>query len=102
MVLWAPNSPWWVASFFGALRCGAIVVPLDMRSGPDFRAQVFGQTEPALALVAGPIDAPPAATVPFVRLDDMVTSLPPEVEPAPAGPLTGESIAEIMFNKTPP
>ena len=61
VVLWAPNSPWWVAAFFGALRCGAIVVPLDMRSGPDFRVQVFDQTEPALALVAGPIDAPPAA-----------------------------------------
>src|SRR5919202_6714588 len=102
VVLWAPNSPWWVAAFFGALRCGAIVVPLDMRSGPDFRAQVFGQTEPALALIAGPIDAPPtaasgAATVPFVRLDDMVTSLPPEVEPAPVGTLTSDSIAEIMF-----
>src|SRR5919201_3899494 len=101
VVLWAPNSPWWVAAFFGALRCGAIVVPLDMRSSPDFRAQVFGRTEPALALVARPIDAPPtaacsAATVPFGRLDDMVTSLPPEVGPAPVT-LTSDSIAEIMF-----
>jgi long-chain acyl-CoA synthetase len=103
VVLWAPNSPWWVAAFFGALRCGAIVVPLDMRSGPAFQAQVFGQTEPALALVAGPIDAPPtaasgAATVPFVHLDDMVASLPPVgCSPAPVGPLAGDSIAEIMF-----
>src|SRR5919199_5168758 len=97
VVLWAPNSPWWVAAFFGALRCGAIVVPLDMRSSPDFRAQVFGQTDPALALVAEPIDAPPASTLPFVRLDDMVTSLP-LVEPSPASvTLTSDSVAEIIF-----
>ena len=74
-----------------------------MRSGPDFQAQVFGQTEPALALVAESIDAPPtaasgAAAVPCVRLDDMVTSLPPVgASPAPVGPLAGDSIAEIMF-----
>ena len=29
----AQNSPWWVAAYFGCLRMGAILVPLDLRSG---------------------------------------------------------------------
>src|SRR5436190_20396956 len=45
LVLWAENSPWWVASYFGALRLGAVVVPLDVRSGSDFVQRVIGQTE---------------------------------------------------------
>src|SRR5947207_890924 len=36
IIIWGPNSPWWVACYFGALRNGAILVPLDVRSGPDF------------------------------------------------------------------
>src|SRR5579871_4313188 len=29
IILWAPNSPWWVAVFFGCARAGVILVPLD-------------------------------------------------------------------------
>lgn len=32
VILWAPNRPEWAVSYFGYLRAGAIVVPLDMRS----------------------------------------------------------------------
>src|SRR5947209_9658198 len=50
VVLWAPNSPWWVAAFFGILRNGSIVVPLDARSSPDFVHRVMTQSEPSLAI----------------------------------------------------
>jgi long-chain acyl-CoA synthetase len=52
VVIWAPNNPWWVVSFFGCLRLGAVVVPLDIRSSPDFVRCVVTQTEPRLALVS--------------------------------------------------
>src|SRR5919201_1445197 len=52
IILWAPNSPLWVAAYLGALRIGAIVVPLDTRSGADFAQRVVDQTEPKLALLS--------------------------------------------------
>src|SRR5438477_1692962 len=52
IILWAPNNPSWVAAYLGALRIGAIVVPLDVRSGPDFAQRVIAQTEPKLALLS--------------------------------------------------
>jgi long-chain acyl-CoA synthetase len=96
VVLWAPNSPWWVAAFFGLLRRGAIVVPLDLRSSPDFVARVFKQTAPALALVGGPIAWPPDVNVRSLTLDDLVADLPLEMQPETV-PITAESVAEIMF-----
>ena len=35
VIIWGPNSPHWVLIFFGCLRAGIIVVPLDLRSAPD-------------------------------------------------------------------
>ena len=40
VILWAPNSPQWVAVYLGSMRIGAVVVPLDTRSGADFAERV--------------------------------------------------------------
>ena len=40
VVLWGPNSPHWVLIFFGCVRAGVIVVPLDLRSAPDYVERV--------------------------------------------------------------
>jgi long-chain acyl-CoA synthetase len=50
VLLWAKNSPEWVAAFFGCLLRGVIVVPLDLHSSPDFVRRVAAQTEPRLLL----------------------------------------------------
>ena len=52
ILLWGPNMPQWVLGFFGALRAGAVPVPLDLRSAPDFVSRVVEQTEPKLAFVS--------------------------------------------------
>jgi long-chain acyl-CoA synthetase len=52
VVLWAPNSPFWVLSFFGIIRAGAVVVPLDLRSPSDFVDKVISRTEPVLSFVS--------------------------------------------------
>jgi long-chain acyl-CoA synthetase len=43
VLVWAENSPEWVAAFFGCALCGAIVVPLDAASAPDFVSRVQSQ-----------------------------------------------------------
>ena len=52
ILLWGPNMPQWVLGFFGALRAGAVPVPLDVRSTPDFVSKVVEVTEPRLAFVS--------------------------------------------------
>ena len=53
VLLYAENSPAWVAAFFGCALRGAVIVPLDAESAPSFIARVIQQTEPKLLLHDG-------------------------------------------------
>lgn len=44
------NSPEWIAAFYGCLLRGAVVVPLDLKSAPDFAARVQQQVSAKLLL----------------------------------------------------
>ncbi|MBI5733600.1 MAG: AMP-binding protein [Candidatus Kerfeldbacteria bacterium] len=33
IVVWAPNSPWWVIAYWGIVANGAVIVPVDFMSG---------------------------------------------------------------------
>ena len=50
VLLWAANGPEWVAAFFGCALRGAVVVPLDVESAPDFVSRVQAQTRARLVL----------------------------------------------------
>lgn len=97
ILLWAPNSPRWVGTFFGCLSSGAVVVPLDVQSTPDFVAKVIDTTTPKLLLASG-VTAPQlqeAGHSPVVlerldeRLRDQEVSLSITVGP--------EDMAEVIF-----
>lgn len=44
VMLWGANSGEWLASFWGTLLCGAVVVPMDVAASPEFAARVFAQS----------------------------------------------------------
>ena len=97
ILLWGPNMPQWVLGFFGALRVGAVAVPLDVRSAPDFVSRVVQQTEPRLAFISGRNQqSAPAGllSVGLEELDQLVAGY--SSEPAPATVEPGD-LAEIMF-----
>ena len=51
-IIWGPNSPHWVIAFFGSLRAGVVLIPLDLRSAPDYVARVISRTEPRIAFTS--------------------------------------------------
>ena len=50
VLFWSENSPEWIAAFYGSLLRGAVVVPLDLKSAPDFAARVQRQVSAKLLL----------------------------------------------------
>lgn len=50
VLFWAENSAEWVAAFFGCALRGAVVVPLDEQSAPDFAERVQQQVNAKLLL----------------------------------------------------
>ncbi len=96
VILWAPNSPWWVAAYFGCLRLGVIVVPLDLRCGTDFVQQVVRQTEPTLAILAMATLHAWTAPTPIVTLENLASL--PTVDSLPdAYQVNSDDIAELMY-----
>ena len=51
------NSPEWIAAFYGCVLRGAVIVPLDLKSAPDFAARVQQQVSAKLLLSDEPESA---------------------------------------------
>ena len=97
VIFWGPNMPQWVIGFFGAFRAGAVPVPLDVRSAPDFVSRVARLTEPRLALVSRRIDTAPVGDMPcfhLEELDQLAAGCPSVPASVNLGP---DDLAEIMF-----
>src|ERR1043166_1338451 len=59
VLFWSENSPEWIVAFYGCLLRGAVVVPLDLKSAPDFAARVQQQVSEKLLLADEPqLDLP--------------------------------------------
>ncbi|WP_322797248.1 AMP-binding protein [Tepidiforma sp.] len=95
VLIWAANQPEWVAAMFGTFLAGGVLVPLDVRSAPEFAERVITQVEPKLAF-AGRSQAEQLARfeVPVVVLED---ARPPREGPLPAVQLRGSDLAEIIY-----
>ncbi len=98
VVIWAPNRPEWVVALFGCLRLGAIAVPFDIRSAPEFVSGVLGQTEPKFAFISQftPENAAVAA-LPNLNIEDIEQVVHAESSPTPSVEVAADDIAEIMF-----
>jgi long-chain acyl-CoA synthetase len=96
VVIWAPNSPWWVAAFFGLERLGAVCVPLDIRSSPDFVENVVAQAEPKFALVSALTRDAWKHHIPSCTLEDMARGLTAATAPWKES-IDASDIAELMF-----
>ena len=71
VLMWARNSPEWVAAFFGCLLHGAIVVPLDLQSEPAFVNRVQAQVGARLALCDVDTSSLVVQTLPVIELDEL-------------------------------
>jgi long-chain acyl-CoA synthetase len=99
VLVWASNGPEWVAAFFGCALRGAVVVPLDVESAPDFVSRVRSQTKAALLLVssetrslAAALDTP---TLALEELEEIVSRHSPA--PFDADDIGADDLVEIIY-----
>lgn len=70
VVLWGPNSPWWVVSFWGIILRGAVAVPVDFMSGRD-RAETIVDLADAAFVVQSRYKPDRVAGRPTVLMEDL-------------------------------
>ncbi|TMC71765.1 MAG: hypothetical protein E6J13_06680 [Chloroflexi bacterium] len=97
VVIWGVNRPEYGIAFLAALRLGAVLVPLDVNSMPDFAQKIVQRTRATAAIVsAQTLERAKALGVPLhemERLPDLSRDCPP----LDKAPLTGEDLAEVVF-----
>ena len=96
-ILWGPNSPHWVLAFFGCLRAGVVLIPLDLRSAPDYVARVISRTDPKIAFISR---LTPKEDVQLGVPEITFEELEPAINGLPAPdsvPIHKNDLAEIMF-----
>lgn len=98
LLLWAANMPEWVGLYFGCLRAGIILVPLDVLSIPDFVARVKEKTS-ARYLFASRLtqDRVPQLGIPMLCLEELPQELDRISLDSSVPTPSEEDIAEIMF-----
>ncbi len=94
----AENSAEWVAAFFGCVLRGAVVVPLDVESAPDFMARVEQQVLGKLLLADGAAAHETCADVPSLRLEDLsATVARHSSSPYATAEVKENDVVEIIF-----
>ena len=58
MLTWSPSTPALPAVYFGAMRAGVVVVPLDLRMAPDAVERIAQKSEAARLAIGSGRDAP--------------------------------------------
>lgn len=93
LVLWAANSPEWVAAFWAAQHLGVAVVPIDPGYSPEFVHSVLKQTGAVLLL--HDLVSSPGLAVAEQRLQAL--DLGSSVSPPPLPRVSPDDVAQIVF-----
>jgi long-chain acyl-CoA synthetase len=98
VIIWAPNGPRWVGSFFGCMLAGVIVVPLDVKSTAEFVGKIAAQTEPRLLITsrssASSSDLP---AIPCQAVEDLDAALPEDDPAWTPHAVQPDDVAELVF-----
>ncbi len=98
VLLWASNGPEWVAAFFGCTLRGAVVVPLDLESAPDFVARVAAQTRARLALLSSETrEAGASLGIPSLLLEELEATSARHAADEYATDAGPDDIVEIIY-----
>jgi long-chain acyl-CoA synthetase len=96
-IIWAVNRPEWGITLLGAIHAGVVLVPLDVRSAPEFAAKVAAKTRASLVFASQQTAAQAAELGLPVILVERIPDLARSAEPMPAADLGPDDLVEIMF-----
>jgi long-chain acyl-CoA synthetase len=97
VMLWGGNCAEWVATFWGILLRGAVVVPMDRVAAPEFAARVAAQVDARLLVHSAELSLGGTAC-PALQLETLPDAIAHHDRgPYPSPALARADIAEIIF-----
>ncbi|MDD3818328.1 MAG: class I adenylate-forming enzyme family protein, partial [Actinomycetota bacterium] len=100
VILKGENRPEWVIVYTGTLLRGAVIVPLDLKTGPDFDLMVKNKVNARLAVCSSEVNTK-GFNIPVIRFDELENKLlsivPEEGAIYTADSVNSDDLAEIVF-----
>lgn len=95
VLFWAENSPEWIAAFYGCLLRGVVVVPLDLKSAPDFATRVQQQVSAKLLLADEPQQQ---LNIPRLSLDNLAEAIAAHsAQPVTTSGVKPTDLVQVVF-----
>jgi long-chain acyl-CoA synthetase len=95
VIIWAYNSPYWVASFFGIQLRGAIAVPLNVQSSQNLIEKITNATGAKFIFKSKILPQISGLNLGFLDLEDI--KLPEKLEEQALPKLDQNDLAEIVY-----
>jgi long-chain acyl-CoA synthetase len=95
VLFWGENSPEWIACFYGCLLRGVVVVPIDLKSAPDFVARMQRQVSAKLLLADEPQPQFNIPRVAFKSLADLLARH--SDQPYSTSTIKSDDLVQIVF-----
>ncbi|MGA9883147.1 MAG: AMP-binding protein [Candidatus Acidiferrales bacterium] len=97
VLLWGEPSLAWIAAFFGCVLRGAVAVPVDQISTPDFVLRVAREVSAKLIVRSGSAAAP-QSSIPSLQMELLLETIAHHSStPYPSPTLTRDDTLEIIF-----
>ena len=100
VILWAPNSPEWVAAFFGCILRGVLPVPLDEAGSHDFVSRVEQETTPRLLVTTRHHAQHVRSDTQLIIAEEMPAALPSKPDFTPANLSLADPLQIIFTSGT--
>src|SRR6185503_11813230 len=94
VLFWGESRPEWIACFYGCLLRGSVVVPLDLKSAPDFVARVQQQVSAKLLLSDEP---QPQLNIPRLAFNSIADLLTRHSDARYSSNVTPDDLVQVVF-----
>jgi long-chain acyl-CoA synthetase len=95
IAIWSENRPEWVASLWGALLGGVVLVPIDYRASPEFLRTVAGIVDAKAILVGDVVDVDALASAGHVWRLGEIFQLKAKASPSESRPEAGSRMSGL-------
>lgn len=97
ILIWGPNCPQWIITFFASLRLGAVAVPVDIATSSETAKKFIEQTQPKKLFISKFISAQSIHPKDNIIALEEVIEISKNLTPSRDEKISENDLAEILF-----
>jgi len=97
VIIWAANSPYWVAAFWGCQLRGAVAVPMMLQNTPEFVARLMDITAAKAVFKSGALKLDTSIAAPVLDVERVLATAGAVSQAFTPAVVSPDDVAQILF-----